>query len=448
MSHSFYVRNVNKLSYQDTLDKVGINNLLLTEDSPRPENNSWPVGESYLYIDQASVRPIETSYNGTTFSARIFANSSPEDYDLAIKLIAEIAKQNDSEVEAEDSSAMDVDSFLKQYDTEWIREHSSSMLSMLITSYQQEQAIFTLSGTVRNLKAGPRFFGQLLADPKNVFNEFHKRFRILNYLENHDFFIANGIRLQNNAGDLEVTTSVYGPDVDTILSDSVDVITVRCDNNESYFLTLDQLAEALGDQATWLSENIMLAKAVKEEDWKRLIDLIKPVASTDIFDFGGPPEEGAPATDTSYRSKFTDEQWLNILYSPIVTFALVAGADGKIDKKEAVGFRNQLIQGLAVDNAMLQEVMVGIIPEVGALMNEVIGGGVDPKAVLENVASSVDANLCSDDAMHFKLSLLQIGKAIAESSGGFMGMFGSRISKEETRALAAMALLLNLGTIH
>jgi len=448
MSHSFYVRNVNNLAFQNTLDNLGISNLQLTEDSPKPENNIWPQGDAYIYIDQESVRPVETSYNEGTFQARIFANSSPEDYELAIKLIAEIAKQNSAAIEPDDNTEMDVERFLEQYDTHWIKEHSTTMFRMLVGSFKNDGATFTLNGTVRSLQAGPRFFGQLLADPNNAVSEFHDRFRTLNYLENHDFYIANGIKLQNESGDLGVITAVYGPDVDTILSDGVDTINVRCEGPDNYFVTLDQLADALGEKAVWLSENILLASAVKEEELNKLIESIKPVAKTDVFEFGKPFEEDTSGESKGYKAVFSSDEWQSLMYSPIVTFALVTAIDGNVDNKELVSFQQQLIKGLVVDNPMLQQLMIEIIPKLDSLIKDVFEGNVDPKLILEEVTVAVDTKLSSEEAMEYKLSLLQIGKAVAESSGGFLGLFGSKISKEEKKTLAALAVKLKIGPLH
>lgn len=447
MSHSFYVHNVKNLAFQNTLDNLGISNLQLTEDSPKPENNIWPQGDSYLYIDQESVRPVETSYNEGTFQARIFANSSPGDYELAIKLITEIAKQYNVAIEPEDNDAMDVDGFLEQYDANWIKEHTTSMLRMLVASFQNEGATFTLSGTVRELKAGPRFFSQLLADPNNAVSAFHDRFRALNYLENHAY-IANGIGLQNESGELEVMISIYGPDVDTVLSDGVDAINVRCEGPEQYYVTLVQLAEALGEKAIWLSENILLAKAVKEEEWNKLIESIKPVAKTEVFDFGKPCKEKSSSENEGYKAIFSSDEWQSLMYSPIVTFALVAAADGSIDNKEVVSFQQQLIKGLVVDNPIMQQLMIEIIPNLDKLIKDVLEGKVDPKSILEDVTLAIDSKLPSDEGMEYKLSLMQIGKAIAESSGGFLGLLGSKISKEETQALAALTVILKIAPLH
>jgi hypothetical protein len=439
---------VNKLSYQTTLDNLGISNLLLTDDSPQPENNNWPEGDAYLYIDQISVRPIETSYCNGTFSARIFSNSSPRDYDLAIKLIAEIAKQNSTVIEPEDNTAMDVDSFLVKYDNDWIKEHCTDMIKMLIGSYQHEQATYTLAGTIRNLEAGPRFFSQLLANPKTVVSEFYDRFRTLNYLENHDFYIASGIKLQNETSDLEVVTSVYGPDADTILCDGADAINVRSESSEHYFVTLEQLAEALGKKAVWLSETVLLAPAIQETEWHDLIDAIKPVAKSDVFEFGRVAKESDSLEHESYKALFSEKEWQKLLYAPIVIFAMVASADGSIDRREIQSFQQQLVQSLIVDNPIVKQLMMDVMPNLEQLMRDVLEGIVDPKSTLEEITAAVDSKLTGEDAMQYKLSLMQIGNMVAESSGGFLGVFGDKVSKEKKQTLAALRAILKIAPLH
>jgi hypothetical protein len=414
----------------------------MIEDSVEPESG-WPDGYAYLYIDQLSVRPIETSYENDTFSARVFSNSSPEDYELAIKLVTHIARANQSVIEPEDNEAMDVERFLEVYDSNWINEHCQNMLQMLISMYKKERQTLTMSGTVRELKAGPRFFDQLLLNPESAFEQFNSRFRLLNYLEEH-CYVANGIRLRNKAGDRETVISVYGPDVPTALSDSVDSISIRT-GDDDYYVSIDQLADTLGSKAKWLSENVLLAPAMVGDEWQEMTDALKPVAESDVFAFAKQVEVAEAATNRGFKGRFTDEEWSTILYSPIVTFALVAGADGSIDKKEVVSFQKQMIKGVSGDNAMMQEVMLEVIPNLESLTQDVMQAKVDPKAIIEDVTKFVDQNLSSEEATQFKLSLMGIGKVVAESSGGFLGLLGNKISKAEQMMLASLLVLLKLA---
>jgi len=151
MSHSFSVSNISNLPVQATISNLGISNLRFTDDSPQPQNNTWPNDESYLYIDDVSVRPVETSFSDGTFTARVFANSSPEDYELAIKLVTEIASSNNTSIQPEGDVDMDVESFLRNYDKNWIAEHCNTMFQMLAGTITHHQSTATLSGTRREL---------------------------------------------------------------------------------------------------------------------------------------------------------------------------------------------------------------------------------------------------------------------------------------------------------
>ena len=452
MSHSFSVSNISNLPVQATISNLGISNLRFTDDSPQPQNNTWPNDESYLYIDDVSVRPVETSFSDGTFTARVFANSSPQDYELAIKLVTEIASSNNTSIQPEGDVDMDVESFIRNYDQNWIEEHCNTMFQMLAGTITHHQSTATLSGTRRELHAGPKLLGQLLKHPDSAATELHERFRTLNYLENRNVYIASGITLNNQEKDKEVDMSVFGPDVNTVLSTSVDAISLRINDDDMIFVTLDQLADALGDRGKWLSEHILLAPAIVGSEWDALIASLKPVAQ-DLFDFAhavDPNRLAASDNETidDYKALFSEDEWRNLLYTPVVVFGIVAGADGSIDKKEIKQFQDELIKGIVVDNRFMQQIMAEVLPVVPELLQDVVTVKVDPKDVLENITRAIDAKLPLKDAHEFKLALVMIGKEIAEASGGFLGMFGSKMSKEEEQALAAISLIIGLVPGH
>ena len=396
MSHSFYIENVNNLPFQDTLNSLGFNNLLFTEDSPEPKKNIWPADTAYLYIDQTSIRPIETTYTNGTFIARIFAYSSPEDYELAIKLISEIASRHNAQITPEDNETMDVDNFLKHYDIDWIEGHCKTMFEMLVDSFNQHKSSCTMSGTVRE-----------------------------------DSFIANGITAHNEAGDKEVVFSVYGPGVDTILSDNVDAIGIRIEGDDGIYVTTEQLADALGNRATWLSESILNVPALGDSEWNDLVTKLKTVAQADMFYFGKSVEVSQKPDNIDYKSLFSEQEWQNLLYSPILVFALVAGADGSIDKKEIQNFQKQLLMGLIVENDIMQQLMADLIPDVAKLLKEVLDGKIDPKTTLEEIVVAVNSNLPGEDAIAFKMSLMvnPLQKLQVDSSG----FLAARLAKKKSR---------------
>lgn len=96
----------------------------------------------------------------------------------------------------------------------------------------------------------------------------------------------------------------------------------------------------------------------------------------------------------------------------------------------------------------MQQIMAEVLPVAPELLQDVATLKVDPKEVLENITRAIDAKLPLKDAHEFKLALVMIGKEIAEASGGFLSMFGSKMSKEEEQALAAISLIIGLVPGH
>ncbi len=127
--------------------------------------------------------------------------------------------------------------------------------------------------------------------------------------------------------------------------------------------------------------------------------------------------------------------------APILVFLLIAAADGTIDKKEIKQFQQLLLkkeyQALL---AMMQLADVSISDYIQALLS----AETDYITELQKVSAALDENLSQDRATAIKLMLLSLGKGIAESSGGFLGVFGSKISKEERVALAVITQIFGL----
>ncbi|MGD9170092.1 MAG: hypothetical protein PVI97_08535 [Candidatus Thiodiazotropha sp.] len=122
--------------------------------------------------------------------------------------------------------------------------------------------------------------------------------------------------------------------------------------------------------------------------------------------------------------------------APILVFLLIAAADGKIDKKEVKQFEKILIKKeYQAIRAMMQMADVSVNDYIQAFLS----AKVDYIHELQKITAALDENLSKEQAAAIKLILLSLGKVIAESSGGFLGIFGSKISKEEKIALSLIA---------
>jgi tellurite resistance protein len=128
--------------------------------------------------------------------------------------------------------------------------------------------------------------------------------------------------------------------------------------------------------------------------------------------------------------------------SPLLIFLLVAASDGKVDKKELANFQKVIIGSGKLNSPLLQKAIAEMLPNLERYLLELTSGKFDYIGELKRIAEYVDKNHPAE-AQTFKMSLLGLGKLIAESSGGFFG-FGNKMSKEEETALVAIAVTLGV----
>ena len=144
------------------------------------------------------------------------------------------------------------------------------------------------------------------------------------------------------------------------------------------------------------------------------------------------------------NTEFSIDDFEILKQSVFLIFFLVAAADGKVDKKELIAFVTLLSDPDKVTNTLLNKIVTNVINDVPAIVADMARKQLDYIGELGKLKGIIDDNLSPDDANAFKMSLFLVGKEIAEASGGFFG-FGSKISKEEKGALAAIALCLGVS---
>lgn len=122
--------------------------------------------------------------------------------------------------------------------------------------------------------------------------------------------------------------------------------------------------------------------------------------------------------------------------APVLMFLLVAAADGQVDKKELRTFQKLLAgKKYEVLLAMMQQSPASAQETIVRLMSD----GRPLRDQLLELSDTLDAAMPADTARTIKMILVAFAKEIAEASGGFLGLFGSKVSDEETAALAVIA---------
>ncbi|MCH9671929.1 MAG: hypothetical protein K0U93_10830, partial [Gammaproteobacteria bacterium] len=131
-----------------------------------------------------------------------------------------------------------------------------------------------------------------------------------------------------------------------------------------------------------------------------------------------------------------------LTYAPVALFVLVAGADGDIDKKEAMAFPVGLATTLSVDNELVQESLVHCLQGFPALFEELVRGGPDAclhALIAVRIAAS---NALGADADVYCHALYTLAEDIAKASGGSLFGFGKKIGKEEQIVLDVLQKIL------
>lgn len=127
--------------------------------------------------------------------------------------------------------------------------------------------------------------------------------------------------------------------------------------------------------------------------------------------------------------------------APALVFLIVAASDGKIDAKEIKQF-GKILQDKAYEPLFVAMQQTNL--SMSDLILSVKGSKRSPLEDLLLIRQILDKLMPSDMAQTYKIMLLMLAKSIAEASGGFLGIFGSKISKEEKIAIAAIASALGV----
>lgn len=458
MSHSFYLEGVNSPLLSDISKEMGGEEISFVDGYPTPQDNSWPKGYTYIYQQNKSARALEVEYDGSTFQVRIFAASSPHDYGFAVKLAAAVSKLHGVDISPEDNNKMGLSEFVETYNDDWIEDHSKATLAMLLGSQPDDpEAVAQIPGVGATMRLGPRVMGQLKEDKASFAQEFYTRLKKLNYIHLEDVYRPSLMLVSNKDGDKSLRLTTLGEGVPSLLHDKDTLVSLISDkdmgeesNDTDLYVPLCKLPEIFGEHAKWLSEELLLVEGLEGDAWKTMVEKARAFHVENIFDYGFHPDNdpfaGAKGEEpVQPEGDLTAEELQILAYAPMSVFCMVAAADGNIDKKEIEAFRQELLKGLQTDSEILIRVTVGAMEGFEEMIMKLLN---QEENILEKLMEArviLDNRLPPEESDKFKASLIGLGEAVASASGGFLGIFGSKIDKNEKKALSVLSKLLGVS---
>ena len=140
----------------------------------------------------------------------------------------------------------------------------------------------------------------------------------------------------------------------------------------------------------------------------------------------------------SYRSLYSDDEWLTLQLAPVMVFLTVASADKDIDKKEIHAFESALPTLPSLSEPFGKEVFQSISWDVLTMSKMAMDKYVDIKGGLRAV-NVLMGRIPIDQVEDFIVVLLALAKIIAEASGKFLQ---PKTSPGEAKVLAEVRAVL------
>jgi hypothetical protein len=141
----------------------------------------------------------------------------------------------------------------------------------------------------------------------------------------------------------------------------------------------------------------------------------------------------------SFRTQYTSDEWYTLQCAPVWVFALVAGIDGTIDKKELESFAQNIAELASRNVGFSKEIYQSIISDINQVMNCKSNGEAALKGLI--TVNHLLKKINETDATLYKQSLIVLGNRVAEASGG---LFQKNRSDKETQVLAVIYKIFEL----
>lgn len=448
MGFKFSIKGVKAFKFNDLQKQLGLDSIAFMKGYPKPQKNRWPKGHTLIYRDLVSVRPLNISFDGHNIEVTIFAPSAPEDYELALSFISGVVSIGGGKIVPENSHEMGLATFKSQFSSNWVKNNSLSSFQKVMDGYQINKAPIKMIGTKAEIEIGPRMMEHLHKNNGNIAHRFFERFRLLNYMDQEEVSQPRTRSLISKNHGISVSLAEFREGYPTIINAATDLIGLKSTSSKlKGQITLEKMIEVLGNDVLWLSENLLLAPGYKGLKWSKFFEKAKP-----FFVFGLFESETVEAKDENetleynnghYSRMFSEEEWSDIIYAPLLVFGVVANSDGQIEANEINEFKELLVHEPTFDSDLMREIMLDLQVDLGVLLKKVLQEKMDVAATLKHVTDLVDKRVKVEEALAFKFSLMSIGVRIAEISGGFFG-FEESVTTNEKNVLNSLISILKL----
>jgi len=156
----------------------------------------------------------------------------------------------------------------------------------------------------------------------------------------------------------------------------------------------------------------------------------------------GDDERTDPWAEGACRLDLSREEWRLVRGAAVLSFLMVASADGKVEAWERRALVHALEDGKRSTCEVFRLVCGELFRERDGWLEQLVSDSLGFEQ-LPQAYQVVEQRLGYHEAERFKWCLLELGRRVAVASGGMFASWGW-LRREERRALARLALALNV----
>ncbi|MGE0707423.1 MAG: hypothetical protein AB7N76_04260 [Planctomycetota bacterium] len=230
--------------------------------------DTWPAGFAYhLHREGRSTRGVELSWEPDQLQVRLLTLASPEDWELAFRVLEEAA--GDATVAAENGVEVAPEA-LRETFGELCDLTNRGGAAFLQARIREDGASLTLPGPVRAFCIGPRLLAELGEGPSEELSDrILARIRQVQYTaEAEDYYCASVLQASTDEG--RFTLAAFGPGVRYLMPE-VQFVALVGEGDAELFLDYDAFLRLLGDWARYLDERQVFVEALSGPNWQAFL---------------------------------------------------------------------------------------------------------------------------------------------------------------------------------
>jgi hypothetical protein len=280
VSYDLVVPAAEAPSWRALRDAVAIDDLRMLPEEPR--DDAWPAGGLRLCRVGRSVRITEVDWQEGKVTVVIRALPSPDDCDLALRVVEAAARlAGATTVAADYFGDIGVGELRRLHTADWMREQAADGARMLATLIREGRGPMSMPGPNRSCWVGARLLAEMEAagPPETLSDRLLARMRQVQWNVPADFrdagvFVSGG---DGDGKDRKTHFAIWLPEENLVIP-RVDFVALRVTEGEVVVVPFDAVAALAGSHGTLLDECQLLIRAMNDDDWTAMIARARPLA--------------------------------------------------------------------------------------------------------------------------------------------------------------------------